>query len=117
LNQLRRQELTQKITGADRSDAFIDNGAPPLDIRILERKQRLGAWVAGQEPLQGLNRCLFTEAANGPAFLQTPLLVDADVGWNNSGAIKVSRRGLSKTSSASARTKVKSGEVSVTMRR
>jgi hypothetical protein len=35
-----RLELAQEIAGADQIDAFVNHGAPPLDVAVFEQKER-----------------------------------------------------------------------------
>jgi hypothetical protein len=43
LDEARRFQLAQKILGADQTDALIDDGAPPLDVAVLEQQEASAA--------------------------------------------------------------------------
>ncbi len=116
-----------------------------MNVAIFEQEERFGCGITSQKTLKGFNRGLLAKATNGAAFLQTPLLVNTDIGWNDSHGIQMivdpfnnpvssgramhagsfdvdsirdahARPGRSNASSASARTSANSGEVSVTIR-
>jgi hypothetical protein len=145
LNQPRSFELTQKIAGADQTCPFIDNGAPFHDIAVLEQQQCFRGGIEAKEPLQGFNGRLPTHTPSRSAFFEAALLIDGNIRRDDPDHLKISvdpfdnlfgaRRavnagrfdadrvgmltgnpGLSNTSSLSASTNVKSGEVSVTIR-
>ena len=80
LNGAGRVELAQEIAGADQAHPLINDGAPLLDIGVLEQQQCLGGGVAAQQSAEGFDRRLLAEPANRTALLEPPLLVDVDIG-------------------------------------
>ncbi len=73
-------ELAQEITGADDTDAFIDDDTASLNVAALKQQQRFGGRIAAQEAVERFNGCLFAKPANGTPFFAAALLVDADIG-------------------------------------
>jgi len=68
LDQVRRLEFPQKITGADEAHPVVNDRPPPRDVRILEEQKRFGVRIAAQKALQNLERCLLAKRADGPAL-------------------------------------------------
>src|SRR5208282_2516290 len=58
LDQSRRLEFSQEITGADQAHAFVDDRAASLDIGVLEQQERFGLRIAAQKPVERLDRRL-----------------------------------------------------------
>src|SRR6266404_7517852 len=78
LDQARRLELPQKVTGADEAHSVVNDSPPPRDVRILEQQKRFGLRIAAHKALENFKRRLFAKRADGPAFLDAALLVDTD---------------------------------------
>ena len=89
LDQTARLELPQKIARADQIGALIDDGAPALDVGIFEKQKRASLRVRAQKSVQRLDRGLLAKAANRTAFVQAALLVDADVGRNDTDPVEM----------------------------
>ena len=88
LDQVCRLKLAQKITGADEAHPFVNDCPPPRDVRILEEQKRFDLRIAAEKALQNLKRCLFAKRANGPALLDSPLLVDTDLNRDDSDLVE-----------------------------
>jgi hypothetical protein len=145
LNPARSFEFAQQFARGYQARPFVDNGATLLHVGVFEQQQGFGCRVAAKKPLEGFYCRLLAEPANRTAFLETPLLIDADIGRDDpyrfqmvvdpcddlisprrpmntrrfdvdASGILTGNPGRSSTSRASARTNVNSGEVSVTIR-
>ncbi len=89
LNEASRFKFAQEIAGGDEAHTFIDNDLASGNVGILKQQQRLGCRIALKKAIQHLQRRLFAEGASGPAFLETPLLVDPDFRRYNPNLLKM----------------------------
>jgi hypothetical protein len=56
LDQTGRFKLSQKIASADEIDPFVNDGAAPLDVGVLEKQKRPRLCVGAEKSLQRLDR-------------------------------------------------------------
>src|SRR5450432_610114 len=55
-----------------------------------KKQKRLGGRIGAQESVERFDGRLFAKPPNGSTLFKAPLLVDADIGWNDPDRVKMS---------------------------